>query len=324
MDEKELYAPESAGGLMIRSVPTSKRTDTVSDVMFHLSHKDWANVHAVYVLSEDQVLLGILPIARLLGANGNEAVDGLMVKPKLTMHPNADQEKVVINAIKADVESVPIVDDNKRFLGVVLADKIIDVLHAEHLEDFLRSTGIRGKGSHILELATSNLFHIVLARLPWLIVGVSAGLGLGIIASRFQGSLQEDIALAFFIPVIAYVADSVGTQTETIFIRAWAVLKINPITYILKELLVGVIMGIILGTIGGFGAIVISGTPLIGVVVGISLFIAITLATVLACLVPMTFKALGKDPALGSGPLATVLQDSISLLVYFVIASLIL
>lgn len=322
--KKEFYPLETAGGLMVTCVPIVKAKNKISEVINILSSQNWGNVHIVYVLSEDKTLIGLVPISKILASGENEIIENLMITPQLTIHPFLYQEKVVIEAIKADVESVPVVDKDNKFLGVVLADKIIDVLHSEHLEDFLRSSGIRGKGSHILVLATSNLFHVVKARLPWLVVGLSVGLGLGVIASRFEGSLQQNIALAFFIPVIAYIADSVGTQTETIFIRASTVLKMNVYTYILKELLTGMIMGSILGVIGGLGAIFISQTSIIGLVVGLSLFLAITVATVLACLVPITFKSFGKDPALGSGPLATAIQDLISLTIYFAVATIFL
>lgn len=321
---KNSYSPESAGGLMVTSVPIVKSSDTVSDVMKILSGKDWGDVYTVFVLSERETLIGLISVSKILASKKNETAEHLMAKPELTIAPSLSQEKVVIEAIKADIDSVPVVDKEGKLLGVILADKIIDVLHAEHLEYFLRSSGIRGKGSHILELATSNLIFNLKARIPWLIVGLLVGIGLGMIARGFERTLQQNIALAFFIPVIAYIADSVGTQTETIFIRAVSVLKINIFTYLLKELFIGMIIGIFLGVLGGIGAVIISQTLIIGLVVGISLFLAVAIATVLACLIPITFKVFHKDPALGSGPLATALQDILSLSIYFIVATLML
>ncbi|KTD25691.1 Magnesium transporter mgtE [Legionella lansingensis] len=324
MMDKNTYSPETAGGLMVTSVPVVKTNTTASEVMTILASKDWGDVHTIFVLSEEKTLVGLIPVPKVLAAKKDETAEQLMSKPKLTITPSLSQVNLVREAIKSDVESVPVVDDNGKLLGVVLADEIIDILHKEHLEYFFRSSGIRGKGANLLELATGNLFFILKARLPWLIVGLIVGIGLGVIARGFERTLQENIALAFFIPVIAYIADSVGTQTETIFIRAISVLKVNILAYLLKELFIGILIGAFLGLLGAIGAILISQTFIIGLVVGISLFLAVVIATVLACLIPIAFNVLRQDPALGSGPLATALQDIISITIYFLVATLIL
>src|SRR3989338_6794203 len=108
MDNKEFYSPQTAGGLMVISVPTVKAKNRISEVMDILSSQDWGNVHIIYVLSDDKDLIGLVPISKILTAKENEFIEGLMIKPKLTIHPSLYQEKVVIEAIKADVESVPV------------------------------------------------------------------------------------------------------------------------------------------------------------------------------------------------------------------------
>ena len=305
-------------------VPIAHRTNTVAEVVELISKKKWDDIYFVYILSTDGKLTGLVPLTILLASPKTKTMDELMIKPLITLKPETDQEKVVIEAIRLDIEQVPVVDREDKFLGVVVADRIIDVLHDEHLEDFLRSSGIRGKGSHILDLAGGRLIHAVKSRIPWLLVGLGIGLGLSLVSSRFEGSLQKNIALAYFIPVIAYVADSVGTQSETIFIRAATVLKLNLFTYLLKEFFIGSSIGIILGIIGGIGGALISQSISIGLVVGVSLFCAITVSAVLACVTPICFTALKKDPALGSGPLTTAIQDLISITIYFTVASAIL
>ncbi len=324
MAEESLFPPETAGGLMVTQLPTAHRTNTVSEVVERISKKKWDDIYFVYVLTQDGKLIGLVPLTILLASPKTKTMDELMIKPLLTLTPETDQEKVVIEAIKLDIEQVPVVDHEDKFLGVVVADRIIDVLHDEHLEDFLRSSGIRGKGSHILELAGGRLIHAVQSRIPWLLVGLGIGLGLSLVSSRFEGSLQKNIALAYFIPVIAYVADSVGTQSETIFIRASTVLKLNLFTYLLKEFFIGSTIGVVLGIIGGIGGALISQSISIGLVVGVSLFCAITVSAVLACVTPICFTALKKDPALGSGPLTTAIQDLISITIYFLVAGMLL
>ncbi|OGE46068.1 hypothetical protein A3B39_03625 [Candidatus Daviesbacteria bacterium RIFCSPLOWO2_01_FULL_37_10] len=174
------------------------------------------------------------------------------------------------------------------------------------------------------ELVTARFWDLIKIRLPWLIVGLTGALLAGVIVSRFELSLREHIALAFFIPVIAYMSDAIGTQTETIFIRALANLRFSIKKYIFRELFVGATMGSLIGFLAGFFASLISGSSQIGLVVGLSLFFSMSAATVLACQVPIILRSFRNDPAVGSGPFTTALQDVVSLTIYFLVASIIL
>lgn len=174
------------------------------------------------------------------------------------------------------------------------------------------------------ELVTARFFDLIKIRLPWLIVGLGGGLLASIIVSRFETSLKENIALAFFIPVVAYMSDSVGTQTETIFIRALTDLKFSIPKYVVRELFVGGLLGLILGSITGVFATILSGSSIVGWVVGLSLFLSMTTATVLACVTPLVLKYFDKDPAAGSGPVSTAIQDVVSLTIYFLVAQALL
>lgn len=174
------------------------------------------------------------------------------------------------------------------------------------------------------ELVTAKFWDLIKIRLPWLIVGLIGGLFASLVVSRFELSLRENISLAFFIPVIAYMSDAVGTQTETIFIRALTNLKFNILKYIFRELWVGALMGSIIGIMAGIFALILSGSSSVGLVVGFSLFLAMTVATVLACVTPLILRYFGKDPAVGSGPFTTAVQDVVSLTVYLIVAMIVL
>jgi magnesium transporter len=164
----------------------------------------------------------------------------------------------------------------------------------------------------------------VRTRAPWLLFGLVAGLFLSVISSQFETTIRETVALAFFPPVIAYIADSVGTQSETIAIRAFATTEVAYGAYLKRELLVGLVIGTLIGLLGALGATVIAGSLQIGTIVGFSLIVSCALATVLASGIPIGFILLDLDPALGSGPLATALQDAISIAIYFLIALILL
>lgn len=319
------YAPESAGSVMTTAVPTCKPTSTRQEVVANLVGNLWEDLHYIYVVDDRTKLLGWVRIVELVQLAIDADIKSITRPVTAQLAPSDDQEMAVFLAVKNDLDEVPVIDDHGRLLGAVVARSIIDIMHNEHVEDALLSVGIRrGKGMNLVKLAQSRLLPVIFTRAPWLIVGGIVGVALGFVASWFESSLQETIALAFFVPVVAYAADSVGTQSEAITVRALATLKLSLGVYLVREVAIGFSLGTVLGVLGGIGAWLVTGAADMGLVVGISLLAASTLASALASLIPITFKSLGKDPALGSGPLATALQDIISIIVYFLVAMLIL
>lgn len=313
------FKPETVGAVMSTNVPVCAPDDTQRAVLAYISGKQWESVHNIYVV-ENRKLKGMLHISALLRANKRKTARELMTPIVQVLAPEEDQEKAVFYAIKDDILAIPVVNSKNHFLGAITARALIGIMHDEHVEDALLTAGIHGKATHVAKLAAERTLLIVKGRAPWLIFGLAVGLGLGLISRLFEAALEANVAIAFFIPVVAYIADSVGTQSEAIAVRALATLKINYPLYLAKELLVGCMLGVLMGALGGAGAALIAQSGQIGIVVAISLFVASAIAAVLAALIPMIFKVLGKDPALGSGPLATALQDLISILVYFAIA----
>jgi magnesium transporter len=325
MSQSLAYASESIGSIMSTAVPTCLRNDSLSDILRHMASKRWDSITNVYVLDGDRKLLGFIDMTALIQSDHSVKASSLMRPIAISLHPSADQEKAVFLAVKDDVISIPVIDEHDTFLGAVTAHRIIDIMHDEHIEDAMLTSGIRRrKGVDMAKLVTERTGLIVKSRAPWLIFGAVMGLGLGLISSLFEQTLAKNVAVAYFVPVVAYIADSVGTQSEAITIRALATVKINYVSYLLRELLIGVVLGVMLGAMGAVGAALISPSANIALVVGLSLFAASTIACIMASLIPITFKALGKDPALGSGPLATALQDLISVLIYFVFAVVLL
>jgi len=314
-------APDTIAQLMTRNVPLCHPTDTFSQVLHLVATNEWESVHHIYVIDENKKLLGTVDLAPITQVNHEAQVADIMQPVGITLHPDDDQEKAVFLAVKNDLIAIPVVQKDNTFVGAITAHEIITVMHDEHIEDALLTAGVRSKGSSVIKLATERTGLVVLSRAPWLLFGLLAGLGLGLISSWFEESLQKTVALAYFIPVVAYIADSVGTQSEAIAVRALATLKINPLNYLIKELLAGAALGIVLGLLGGIGAAFIAGSLKIGTVVALSLAIASTVAAVMATSIPILFKKLKKDPALASGPLATALQDLVSVAVYFALAT---
>jgi len=166
------------------------------------------------------------------------------------------------------------------------------------------------------------LFHL---RAPWLIVGLVIGGLITFVVSRFENVLSEQVSLAFFIPIIVYMSDAVGTQTETIYVRNLTRKQVKFTTYLFKELALGLIIGLIAGVVLGAFAFIWLGSLEVALTTGVAMATSIISAAAIALIFPTVLHGAFKiDPAVGAGPFTTALQDLTSILIYFAVATLII
>lgn len=177
---------------------------------------------------------------------------------------------------------------------------------------------------HIVDDAKEKLIPLIKERLPWLIIGLSGGIIVTILVSKFEAILSKNISLAFFLPVIVYMSDAIGTQTENIYVRNLAKFRDNFFQYFIKELMVGITFGLIFGTLLGVFARFWIGSASVAFTIAIAMFINGIIAPIVALIVPELLFREHEDPALGAGPFTTILQNLISLSVYLLIATLII
>ncbi len=161
-------------------------------------------------------------------------------------------------------------------------------------------------------------------RLPWLVIGLIGGIVATILSAHFEELISKNIQLAFFIPIIVYMADAIGTQTQTVYVRNMGKRKELFRKYIFKELLLGVLLGLLFGAIIGLVSYIWFGVVDTSLTIGLAMFATMATAPVLALIIPELIRKEHKDPAVGSGPFTTVLQDLLSLLIYFSIATVII
>lgn len=173
---------------------------------------------------------------------------------------------------------------------------------------------------HLEDDTKERLTTLIKERLPWLIIGLIGGILATILVSRFENILSKNIGLTFFLPVIVYMSDAIGTQTETVYVRNLAKFKDNFFKYLFKEILIGLSLGVLFGFIMGFFAKLWLGSDQIALAVGCAMFINATIAPIIALIVPEILFKKRLDPALGGGPFTTVIQDVISLLIYLSVA----
>jgi magnesium transporter len=161
-------------------------------------------------------------------------------------------------------------------------------------------------------------------RFPWLAIGLMGGIGLTLLASHFEELLSQNIALSFFIPVIVYMASAFGQQTEIVYIRNLDKKRTHFLVYLVKEVLLGTFMGLVFGTLLGFFAYNMFRSFELALSVGSAMAVTMSIAPLLSLTVPTILKKEHKDPAVGTGPFVTIIQDFTSLLIYFLIASVII
>jgi magnesium transporter len=320
-DSDELFPFESAARLMTTNIVVVEPTATVSDVRGKLMDRRYDSVSDIAVC-DGTSLKGLLRIEDVLAAPPHTPVTEIMdTDPPLVAH-GLDQQIVAWKAVEHGDVALAVVDDDDRFLGLIPPQRLLGVLLEEHHEDMARLGGFL-KGTSTARAASMEPVHQRLwHRLPWLLVGLLGAMAAALIVDGFEGRLREEVVLAFFIPGVVYLADAVGTQTEALIIRGLSV-GVTIREVVTRELLTGVLAGAALGAAFlPFGVLVWDETD-VAITVSIALFASCTLATAIAMALPWLFSVLRRDPAFGSGPLATVIQDLLSIVVYFAVASVI-
>ncbi len=171
---------------------------------------------------------------------------------------------------------------------------------------------------------TESVSMLVRIRLPWLVVGLIGGFLASLLVSRFEFFLSQNVQLAFFLPLIVYLSDAIGTQTETIYIRNVGNKSSLFKVYLRKEMLIGPVMGLLFGTLAGAFTLVWLHEPIMALAIGLAMLAAVAVAPVVALLMARLLQIEHQDPAVGAGPFTTIIQNIISITIYFTIATLIL
>jgi magnesium transporter len=268
-------------------------------------------------------LVGIVPVERLLVAGDDALLESLMDRPPAVASPDDDPERVASLAARSGARSVAVVDEWGRFLHMVAPESVIAVLSEEHEEDMARIGGFLARSGSARSAAEEDVRLRLWHRLPWLAIGLIGAMASAGIVASFEEDLEREVLLAFFVPAVVYMADAVGTQTETVVIRGMA-LGVSLKSIARRELATGAIIGCLLAVVFFVFARVVWGEARIAAVVSLALLVSASVATVIAMCLPYALQRLGRDPAFGSGPLATVIQDLLSIAAYFAIASALL
>ena len=309
----------SAGQLAVSDVPTAAPGARVVEVRAMLVHQEFASITEIALLDGPR-FVGVVPIERLLPSADDTSVGELAEEPA-RIPPEADLEAAARATALRGGRSVAVVGADGRFHGLVPPDRLLQVLEHEHEEDLARLGGFLSGASAArtasVEAVAQRLWH----RLPWLGLGLFGAMASAVVVGAFEDEIQKQVLLAFFLPAVVYMADAVGTQTETVVIRGMA-LGVPVRAIFTRELLTGLVIGALLGSAFFAFSFAVWGDASVAATVGISLAISCSIASVIAMALPYGLARLGRDPAFGSGPLATVIQDLLSIVAYFAVAIL--
>jgi magnesium transporter len=306
---------ETASDYVTASIPIFGPFDRAAEVRRALGRRTFDSAVDIAVCDGD-TLLGLVTIECLLGADDDATLASLMDDTPPIVAPGLDQERAAWRAVQHGESSLAVVDAEGRFLGLIPPQRLLAVLLAEHEEDMARVGGFLHDSQAARRASTEPVGRRLWHRLPWLLVGLAGAMVASIIVSRFENSLEQQIVIAFFVPGIVYMADAVGTQTETLVIRGLSVgVPIGGV--VRRELQTGFVIGVVLALLFFPVSLLVWREADVSLAVSLALFAACSTATIVAMALPWTFQRLRRDPAFGSGPLATVIQDLLSLIIYF-------
>ena len=315
-------APPGLDLHLVERVPTCQPSDRVADIREALVEADHESVDDIAVC-DDGRLRGLIPLRRLLAAGGDEQASTLMdPDPPVVGAQPGDFEPAAWKAVHHGESSLAVVDPDGILRGLVPPARLLSLLLETHDQDFARLRAYLASTQEARRAAEEAVGRRLRHRFWWLVLGLAGAALSAWIVGRFETRIATDIRLAFFIPGVVYLADAVGTQTEAVMVRGLSVGAPGRVALRL-EALTGPAMGLVLALLS-FPAIWLAlRDPAIAAAVSIALLAACSVATVVAAAIPLALARTGRDPAFASGPLATVVQDLLSLVIYFLVAVLV-
>ncbi|WP_456385334.1 magnesium transporter [Desulfolithobacter sp.] len=326
VEELLKYDPETAGGLMSTDFMYLDEDLTVEEAIRKVQKRSEEKemVFYLYITHGDGQLSGVLSLRELLLHPPHRKLKNIMNRNVISVTTDTDQEEVAHVVSQYNLLAVPVVDATYKLVGIVTVDDVIDVIREEATEDFLQMAGA-GREREIL---LKPLHQKILLRAPWLFASWIGGVTAMFIINSFQYELQKVLALASFIPIIAGMGGNIATQSSTIVVRGLATGRINMQHFfpvVIKEFLVGIVLGAVFGTLLGFLAHFKYADPFyLGVVVGVSVFAVMTMAATVGTVVPLILKRLNIDAAIATGPFITTTIDILGVSLFFMVAKTLL
>lgn len=318
------YPDRSAGSLMTTEYVDLKKEMTVKDAIRYIKETgiDKETINTCYVLGSNRYLEGIVSIRKLILSDDEVLIKDIMVTDFIHVNTGDDQEDIAGLFKKYDLLALPVTDNEKKLVGIITIDDIVDIIEQENTEDIQKMAAMAPSDKEYLK---SSVWSLAKHRIVWLVVLMISATFTGNIIKRFNDVLQSVVILTAFIPMLMDTGGNAGSQSATLIIRGLALeeIRLKDISKVIfKELRVGALVGVILSFLNFLRIYYLEKTDfLVAITVCITLFCAVLLAKMLGGILPIIAKKLKLDPAIMAGPLITTIVDAASLMIYFSLAS---
>ncbi|CQR47987.1 Magnesium transporter MgtE [Paraliobacillus sp. PM-2] len=315
------YEEKTAGSIMTTEFVVIHTEQTVKQAMRHLRKEapEAETIYYIYVVDKDKRLVGVISLRDLIIAEGDWLISDVMSDRVVSVPVGENQEDIAQMMRDYDFLALPVVDFQDHLLGIITVDDIMDVMDQEANDDYSKLAGVSD-----MERSGDNALISAKKRLPWLIILLFLGLFTASIIGRFEATLDKVAILAIFIPLIAGMAGNTGTQALAVAVRGIAtgeIEKQGKWKIIMREAMTGLITGITCGIVITIVVYVWQGSLYLGILVGISIMATLIVATIAGALVPLVMDRFNIDPAVASGPFITTINDIISVMIYFGLAT---
>ena len=317
------YPDSSAGSIMTTEYISLKKEMTVSSAIDKIKREGIQSetIYILYVTDENRILEGILSLRDLIVADDSKRVGELMREDVIYAYTLDDKEEVANIFKKYSFEALPIVDQEKRIVGIVTVDDILDVIEEEVTEDFQIMAATTPTDKPYLE---TGIFALSKHRILWLLILMISATITQKIIYNYENILQNVTFLSGFIPMLMDTGGNSGSQSSTLIIRGLATGDIKSRDWyrvVFKEVRVAMVCGLALAVINYFKIIYLDGIPSnVALVVSLTLVCAVMIAKIVGAILPMVAIKIKVDPAIMASPLITTIADALSLMVYFIIA----
>ncbi|HGG65840.1 MAG TPA: magnesium transporter, partial [Rhodobacteraceae bacterium] len=317
------YPEDSAGRLMQRELVVAPEHWTVGEAIDYLRTQQDLPEQFYHMILVDPKMrpTGYVTLGKLLSSPRDMKLQDITEDSFRTISVNQDEEDVAYAFNQYHLISAPVVDENDRLVGVITIDDAMAVLDEEAEEDMLRLAGV-GEGS-----LSDRVIETSKRRLPWLFVTMLAAIAASFVIAQFEATIAEFVALAVLMPIVASMGGNAGTQALTVAVRALATKDItsaNVWRVIRREVLVGLVNGVVFALVMGIIGMLWFGMPMLGVVIGAALVINLLVASLAGVVVPVLLDKLGIDPALASGAFVTTVTDVVGFFAFLGLASVVL
>lgn len=314
--ERAHHAPETAGRLMTRRVLMAKPGETVGAVCRRIATEPLDLADPIIAVDQAGRYRGAIRLESLVRADPTHNAHNFAQADWPCVPASTDQEQAADLARSRGLVALPVVNKSGHALGCISAPRLLDVLGREHTEDVLRLAGIMKPMNEASYALDEPPLHRAWRRLPWLLVGFAGTAIATALMASFEAMFAANVRIAFFVPAIVYLADAVGAQTVAVAVRGLPITHRSFWRLFSGEAAAGLIIGTVLALLSYVAVIAGFGDSGLAAAVAVTILLAGAVATAVGLALPWLLARMGIDPAFGSGPVATIIQDVLSILIY--------